>query len=77
MMTTELFIKYFCNIKLFVCEDLMTKCVLFTEKLFVFKYFVIFIVLGLDTSTHCSMTMLILIRFVAICFMSESIKLIL
>jgi hypothetical protein len=55
----------------------MTKCLLFTEKLFVFKYFVVFIVLGLDTSTHCSMKMLILIRFVAICFMSESIKLIL
>ena len=46
----------------------MTKCLLFTEKLFVFKYCVIFIVLGLDTSTHCSMKMLILIRFVAIFF---------
>ena len=62
-MTTELFIKYFCSIKL---------CCLwrFDEKLFVFKYCFIFIVLVLDTSTHCSMKMLILIRFVAICFMS-------
>ena len=60
-MTTELFIKYFCSIKL---------CCLwrFDEKLFVFKYCFIFIVLGLDTSTHCSMKMLILIRFVAIFF---------
>jgi hypothetical protein len=28
------------------CEDLMTKCLLFTEKLFVFKYCFKFIVLG-------------------------------
>ena len=38
MITTELFIKYFYNIKLCCCEDVMRKCVLFTEKLFVFKY---------------------------------------
>ena len=39
-----MFIKYFCSIKL--C------CLLiFDEKLFVFKYCFIFIVLGLDTST--------------------------
>ena len=29
----------------------MTKCLLFTEKLFVFKYCFIFIVLGSDTSS--------------------------
>ena len=48
MMTTELFIKYFCSIKL---------CCLwrFDKKLFVFKYCFIFIVLGLDTSTPGSM----------------------
>ena len=47
MMTPELFIKYFCSIKL---------CCLwrFDEKLFVFKYCFIFIVLGHDTSTHGS-----------------------
>jgi hypothetical protein len=45
--TTELFIKYFCSI---------TLCCLwrFDEKLFVFKYCFIFIVLGHDTSTHGS-----------------------
>ena len=44
MMTIELFIIYFCSIKL--C------CLLrFDEKLFVFKYCFIFIVLGQDTST--------------------------
>jgi len=32
----------------------MTKCLLFTEKLFVFKYCFIFIVLGSDTSSLCS-----------------------
>ena len=44
IMTTELFIKYFCSVKL---------CCLwkFDEKLFVFKYCFIFIVLGYDTST--------------------------
>ena len=48
MMTTELFIKYFYSIKL--C------CLLrFDEKLFVFKYCFIFIVLGHDTSTPGSM----------------------
>ena len=47
MMTTELFIKYFCSIKL---------CCLwrFDEKLFVFKYCFILIVLGQDTSTPVS-----------------------
>ena len=54
-MTTELFINYFCNLRCVVCEDLMTKCLLFTEKLFVFKYCFIFIVLGPDTSTPGSM----------------------
>jgi hypothetical protein len=44
MMTTELFIKYFCSIKL--------RCLWrFDEILFVSKYCVIFIVLGYDTST--------------------------
>jgi hypothetical protein len=38
----------------FACEDLMTKCLLFTEKLFVIKYSFIFIVLGCDTSSLCS-----------------------
>ena len=37
-----------------VCEDLMTTCLLFTEKLFVFKYCFINIVLGLDISTVVS-----------------------
>ena len=47
MMTAELFIKYFCSIQL--C------CLLrFDEKLFVFKYCFIFIVLGNDTSTQGS-----------------------
>ena len=32
----------------------MTKCLLFTEELFVFKYCFIFIVLGWDTSLLCS-----------------------
>jgi hypothetical protein len=35
----------------FDCEDLMTKCLLFTVKLFVFKYCFIFIVLVVDTSS--------------------------
>ena len=47
MMTTELFIKYFCSIK-FCCLRR------FDEKLFVFKYCFIFIVLGHDTSTPVS-----------------------
>jgi len=55
MMRTELFIKYFCNISCVVYGDLMTKCLLFTEKLFVFKHCFIFIVLGWDTSTPGSM----------------------
>jgi hypothetical protein len=48
MMTTELLRKYFCSIKL---------CCLwrFDEKLFVFKYCFILIVLGQDTSTQGSM----------------------
>jgi hypothetical protein len=33
------------------CEDLMTTFLLFTDKLFVFKYCFIFIVLGSDTSS--------------------------
>jgi hypothetical protein len=47
MMTTELFIKYFCSIKL---------CCLwrFDENLFVFKYCFILIVLGQHTSTQGS-----------------------
>jgi len=32
----------------------MSKCLLFTEKLFVFRYCFIFIVLGHDTSTPVS-----------------------
>ena len=46
--------KYFWNTELCCCEDLMTKCLLFTEKLLVFKYCFIFIVLGLDTSSQSS-----------------------
>ena len=52
-LTTELFKKYFCNIK-FCFEDLMTKYLLFTTKLIVFKYCFIFIVLGSYTSSLCS-----------------------
>ena len=55
IMTTELFIKYYCNIKLCCCEDLMTKYVLSTLKRLVLKYYFIFIVLGLDTSSRCSL----------------------
>ena len=55
-----------CNIKLCSVWRFDEKCLLFTEKLFVFKYWVIFIVLELDTSTYCSMKLIILIRFVAI-----------
>jgi hypothetical protein len=40
---------------LLVCEDLMTKYLLFTEKCVVLKYSFIFIVLGLDTSSQSSM----------------------
>ena len=55
MMRTELVINYFCNISCVVFEDLITTCLLFTEKLSVLKYCFIFIVLGLYTSTHSSM----------------------
>jgi hypothetical protein len=41
-----IFINYVCNIKVFDGEDLMTKCLLFTVKLLVFKYCFIFIILG-------------------------------
>ena len=44
MITTEIFIKYFCSIKLYCLRR-------FDEKLFVLKYCFIFIVLGQDTST--------------------------
>ena len=52
-MITELFIAYFCNIK-FCFKDLMRKFSFFTDKLFVFKYCFIFIVLGQDTSSDSS-----------------------
>jgi hypothetical protein len=35
-------------------EDLMTNCLLFAEKLFVFEYCFMFIVLGSDTSSNGS-----------------------
>ena len=46
MMTTEFTIKYFLEYRLVLLVNLMTKCLLFTEKLFV--------VLGHDTSTQGS-----------------------
>ena len=47
MMTTELYIKYFCSIKLYCLGR-------FNEKLFVLKYCFIFTALGHDTSTPVS-----------------------
>ena len=46
-MTTELYIKYFCSIKLYCLGR-------FNEKLFVFIYCFIFTALGQDTSTPVS-----------------------
>ena len=54
IMITEMFIEYFCNIKLCCLFRFNDKCLLFTEKLFVLKHRFIFIALGYDTSSHSS-----------------------
>jgi hypothetical protein len=55
IITTDLCIKYFCNIKLCLREDMMTKYLLSTKKWLVLKYCFMFIVFsGLYTSSRCS-----------------------